>query len=143
MTTNCCEQCYTYPDEFSDKTCLDAQCSCHKKPCKTDCKWECYTSDTVHDCDCHNVLRAPQQAEWEKEFAVFHKDNEWRPDASPLDVKHFIQSLLTEQRELLADKIGELKYKGEPSEESSDTTWAAHFRHNRNIADIISKIRDL
>lgn len=26
---NCCEKCYTSPDKFSPKTCLDAVCHCH------------------------------------------------------------------------------------------------------------------
>ena len=40
-----CEECYTSPDSFSDKICIDAQCSCHtptspvgEKRCG-DCEW--------------------------------------------------------------------------------------------------------
>ena len=79
-----------------------------------------------------------------KEFAVFHKNNEWRPDASPLDVSHFITHSLEEYKRLVLEALPKEKHfqshNYSPSIEGSVKKWAGY---NKCIEEIRNKIQSL
>ena len=58
------------------------ECNPTKKetPCRKECKWECYTSKTVHDCDCHWPIgkESPKNdlnlSDWSSDFDLLMRD---------------------------------------------------------------------
>lgn len=61
------------------------------------------------------------------------------------DMEVLVKFLTTSQNELLDAVVAIVegkKWKGEPSADASDITWACHIEHNKVIADITSLITE-
>lgn len=54
------------------------------------------------------MTKSPQ---WREGFAVYHKRNEWHPDATPLDVENFIDKTLKAHLQNIRERVAKLKIK--------------------------------